>query len=154
MASKCKIVFACVFDDAALEETFLKYMEGKPQKGSIFIDNSTVSPALTEKLAALAEEKGIAFLGCPIFGRPDAAIAGKSLVVAAGDAAAKAQVGHRFEAAVGILGCCLSIKMLKGGRGINLNPCLSSEQRCPQIPCVTPLQPGTLPVLSCISEYT
>lgn len=78
--------------DTALESVFGNYLSGKPKKGSIFIDCSTVFPDLTVKLAGEAEKAGISYLSSPVFGRPDAAIAGKTLVVASGEAAAKKKV--------------------------------------------------------------
>lgn len=92
LASKCDIVFSSLLADAALQAVFSSYLSGKPKKGSVFIDASTVFPDLTEKLALTAEEAGVHYLACPVFGRPDAALAGKSLVVAAGHPEAKAKV--------------------------------------------------------------
>lgn len=92
LAAQCDIVFASLAADSALESVFSSYLSGKPKKGSIFIDCSTVFPDLTEKLAAEAEEAGISFLASPVFGRPDAALAGKTLVIASGEPAAKQKV--------------------------------------------------------------
>ena len=78
--------------DSALESVFSSYLSGKPKQGSIFIDCSTVFPDLTARLANEAEKAGISYLSSPVFGRPDAALAGKTLVVAAGKTAAKKKV--------------------------------------------------------------
>ena len=80
--------------DSALQSVFSSYLSGKPKKGSIFIDCSTVFPDLTAKLAGEAEEAGISYLASPVFGRPDAALAGKTLVVASGSPAAKKKVSY------------------------------------------------------------
>lgn len=92
LATKCDVVFSMLIADAALESVFSSYISGKPKQGSVFIDCSTVYPDLAQKLEAQAAELGIAYLACPVFGRPDAALAGKVLVVASGDAAAKQKV--------------------------------------------------------------
>ena len=92
LASKCDIVFCSMAADSALESVFSSYLSGKPKRGSLFIDCSTVFPDLTSKLAGEAKKAGISYLSCPVFGRPDAALAGKTLVVASGEAAAKKKV--------------------------------------------------------------
>lgn len=85
-------MFCSLTNDAALEAVFADYLSGKPREGSIFIDCSTVYPDLTLNLADQAENSGIAVLSCPVFGRPDAALAGKTLVVASGKPEAKQKV--------------------------------------------------------------
>lgn len=92
LASECDIVFAMLAADAAVESVFHSYLSGHAKKGSIFIDCSTIYPDVTAKLADQAEEAGLSYLACPVFGRPDAALAGKTLVVASGNPAAKAKV--------------------------------------------------------------
>ena len=93
LGSKCDIVFCSMAADSALESVFSSYLSGTPKQGSIFIDCSTVFPDLTEKLADEAEKAGISYLSSPVFGRPDAALAKKTLVVASGKPAAKKKVG-------------------------------------------------------------
>ena len=78
--------------DKALESVFSSYLAGKPKKGSIYVDCSTVSPDLTEKLEIEAKRHGVSYLSCTVVGRPDAARAGKALIIAAGEASAKAKV--------------------------------------------------------------
>jgi 3-hydroxyisobutyrate dehydrogenase-like beta-hydroxyacid dehydrogenase len=48
---------------------------------------STISVALSKRLAGAHRERGQQYISAPVFGRPDAAAAGKLFVVAAGPAA-------------------------------------------------------------------
>jgi len=61
--------------------------------GLIHINLATVSVALARELAELHRQRKIGYVAAPVFGRPDAAAAGKLNVVVAGDPAtvAKAQ---------------------------------------------------------------
>ena len=53
-------------------------------KGALHISSSTISVALSKRLTAAHAEAGQRFVAAPVFGRPDAAAAGKLFVVAAG----------------------------------------------------------------------
>ena len=53
-------------------------------KGAIHISSSTISVALSEKLAAAHAARGQRYVAAPVFGRPDAAAAGKLFVTVAG----------------------------------------------------------------------
>ncbi|MBS0422296.1 MAG: NAD(P)-dependent oxidoreductase [Proteobacteria bacterium] len=61
--------------------------------GLIHLNLATVSVGLAKELAELHRQRNIGYIGAPVFGRPDAAAAGKLHVVVAGDPAtvAKAQ---------------------------------------------------------------
>ena len=52
--------------------------------GAIHISSSTISVALSERLAAAHAKAGQRFVAAPVFGRPDVAAAGQLFVVAAG----------------------------------------------------------------------
>lgn len=52
--------------------------------GAIHVSMSTISVALSERLAAAHAAAGQRFVAAPVFGRPDAAAAGKLFIVAAG----------------------------------------------------------------------
>ncbi len=56
-------------------------------KGAIHISCSTISVALSKKLAAAHKEAGQRYLAAPVFGRPDAAAKGALFIVAGGDPA-------------------------------------------------------------------
>jgi 3-hydroxyisobutyrate dehydrogenase-like beta-hydroxyacid dehydrogenase len=53
-------------------------------RGAIHISMSTISVALSERLAAAHAEAGQRFVAAPVFGRPEAAAAAKLFIVAAG----------------------------------------------------------------------
>src|SRR5690349_2979327 len=53
-------------------------------KGAIHISSSTISVALSERLAANHASAGQRFLAAPVFGRPEVAAAGELFVVVAG----------------------------------------------------------------------
>ncbi|WP_413437947.1 NAD(P)-dependent oxidoreductase [Sulfuriferula sp. GW1] len=80
------VVFTMLANDAALSEVtlgpsgILEHL--KP--GAIHISCSTVSVALSAQLAEAHREKQQGFIAAPVFGRPDAAAAGKLFMVAAG----------------------------------------------------------------------
>jgi 3-hydroxyisobutyrate dehydrogenase-like beta-hydroxyacid dehydrogenase len=54
------------------------------RKGAIHISSSTISVALSERLAVGHAASGQRFVSAPVFGRPDAAAAGKLFVASAG----------------------------------------------------------------------
>ncbi|MFD0987361.1 NAD(P)-dependent oxidoreductase [Methyloligella solikamskensis] len=87
-AARGEVVITMLSDDAAVEETVFGkdgILEALP-KGSTHISMSTISVALSERLAAAHAEAGQEFVSAPVFGRPDAAAAGKLFIVAAGPA--------------------------------------------------------------------
>jgi 3-hydroxyisobutyrate dehydrogenase-like beta-hydroxyacid dehydrogenase len=57
-------------------------------KGTTHISSSTISVALSERLAAAHEAAGQHFIAAPVFGRPEAATAGKLFVMVGGAAEA------------------------------------------------------------------
>jgi 3-hydroxyisobutyrate dehydrogenase-like beta-hydroxyacid dehydrogenase len=66
--------------------------------GGIHVSSSTISVALSEKLEKAHARAGQRFVSAPVFGRPDAAAAGKLFIVAAGEPAAVAAATPLFEA--------------------------------------------------------
>ncbi|MCJ2107085.1 NAD(P)-dependent oxidoreductase [Methylobacterium sp. E-041] len=76
-------------DDAALRSVIVEGglldSAGRP---AIHLSMSTISVALAQELAAIHARAGIAYVGAPVFGRPDAAAAGALNIIAAGDAGA------------------------------------------------------------------
>ena len=54
------------------------------RKNAVHISSSTISIALSERLATAHEAAGQRFLAAPVFGRPDAAAAGKLFVMVGG----------------------------------------------------------------------
>ncbi|ODA68602.1 2-hydroxy-3-oxopropionate reductase [Methyloligella halotolerans] len=87
-AAQGEIVITMLADDAAVEATVFGedgILQALP-KGATHISMSTISVALAERLAAAHAEAGQGFVSAPVFGRPDAAAAGKLFIVAAGPA--------------------------------------------------------------------
>jgi 3-hydroxyisobutyrate dehydrogenase-like beta-hydroxyacid dehydrogenase len=89
VAEACQgdIVITMLADDAAVEHATLGsagIVESLPA-GALHVSSSTVSVALSAKLAERHAEAGQRFVAAPVFGRPEAAAAGKLFVVAAGE---------------------------------------------------------------------
>lgn len=81
-----EVVFTMLSNDAALSEVTLgpSGMLEHLKPGAIHVSCSTVSVALSAQLAEAHREKQQGFIAAPVFGRPDAAAAGKLFMVAAG----------------------------------------------------------------------
>nr|ABK58630.1 BtdL [Aromatoleum anaerobium] len=86
LARDCAIVISMVSDDAALQGITLDaggvFEAATP--GMVFIDMSTVSPALSERIAAAASAKGIHYLRAPVSGSTTTAAAGALTILASG----------------------------------------------------------------------
>jgi 3-hydroxyisobutyrate dehydrogenase-like beta-hydroxyacid dehydrogenase len=67
-------------------------------KGAIHISMSTISVALSKRLAEAHARAGQRYVAAPVFGRPEAAAAAKLFIVPAGDAAAIAACQQLFDA--------------------------------------------------------
>lgn len=83
---KDRVIVTMVADDAALEEVTLGedgLIEGLGE-GGVHISMSTVSPDCARRLARAHEEKGSTYIAAPVFGRPEAAAAGRLFVVMSG----------------------------------------------------------------------
>jgi 3-hydroxyisobutyrate dehydrogenase-like beta-hydroxyacid dehydrogenase len=81
-----EIAITMLADDRAVESTVFGpdgLIEALP-KGAVHISSSTISVALSERLAKEHSQRGQEFISAPVFGRPEAAEAGKLFVVAAG----------------------------------------------------------------------
>ena len=66
--------------------------------GAVHVSSSTISVALSERLTQAHAKAGQRFVSAPVFGRPDAAAAGKLFIVAAGEPAAVKTATPLFEA--------------------------------------------------------
>ena len=73
-------------DDAAVESIVFGEagIINSLRKGAIHISSSTISVALSDKLAAAHAEKEERFVSAPVFGRPEAAAAAKLFITVAG----------------------------------------------------------------------
>ena len=89
-------------DDGAVESVVLG-QDGVLRhlaKGAMHISSSTISVALSERLAAAHAKAGQAFVAVPVFGRPSAAAAGELFVIVAGDRSA-IDIANPLFAAIG-----------------------------------------------------
>jgi 3-hydroxyisobutyrate dehydrogenase-like beta-hydroxyacid dehydrogenase len=68
------------------------------QPGAIHVSMSTISVALSNRLKQAHESAGQVYIAAPVFGRPEAAAAGKLSIVAAGPADAIEKCRPLFEA--------------------------------------------------------
>ena len=79
------IIFTCVGDDKAIEDTVASALESpEAAKGKLFVDCSTVHPDTTNKLAQTINNAGADFVACPVFGAPAMADNGQLVCVLAG----------------------------------------------------------------------
>ncbi len=99
-AAKNPVVFTMLSDDAALEavvfgdDGLLRHLA----PGALHVSSSTIGVVLSERLALSHADAGRRFLAAPVFGRPEAAAAGKLFVVAAGAAGAVGEAQALFDA--------------------------------------------------------
>jgi 3-hydroxyisobutyrate dehydrogenase-like beta-hydroxyacid dehydrogenase len=99
-AARGGLVLTMVADDRALELVTAGpdgVLAGLPP-GGVHVSMSTVGPDTVELLARRHADAGQALVSAPVFGRPDAAAAGKLAVVAAGAPEAVARARPALEA--------------------------------------------------------
>ncbi|KAF7189363.1 Glyoxylate/succinic semialdehyde reductase 1 [Pseudocercospora fuligena] len=78
------IIFTCLSNDAAIEETIDAALKVPEAKGKLFVDCSTVHPDTTDKLAKTINGAGGEFVASPVFGAPAMADNGQLVCVLAG----------------------------------------------------------------------
>lgn len=83
-AHDAEVAITMLADDRALEEVALGSLVDALPEGAIHCGMSTVSPAISRRLAEAHGEHRQWYVAAPVFGRPDAAAAAKLWVVAAG----------------------------------------------------------------------
>jgi 3-hydroxyisobutyrate dehydrogenase-like beta-hydroxyacid dehydrogenase len=86
-AKEAEIVITMLADDQAVESSVLHSgaVIDSLRKGATHISMSTISVALSRKLEEEHAKRGQHYLAAPVFGRPEAAAAGKLFIAAAGD---------------------------------------------------------------------
>jgi 3-hydroxyisobutyrate dehydrogenase-like beta-hydroxyacid dehydrogenase len=99
-ATGTEVLITMLADDAAVEATVFSpgYAIESLPAGAVHISMSTISVALSRRLAANHLVKQQHFLAAPVFGRPDAAANAKLFVVAAGPAPAIERCRPLFDA--------------------------------------------------------
>ncbi|MGZ3282003.1 MAG: NAD(P)-dependent oxidoreductase [Xanthobacteraceae bacterium] len=99
-ASHAEVVITVLPDDAAVEEVAFRsggILSTLP-KNAIHISMSTISVALSDRLAEAHRNASQFYVAAPVFGRPEAAAAGKLFIIAAGPEAALALSHPLFDA--------------------------------------------------------
>ena len=100
LASGCDVLISMISADAALEA--ISIADGGAfaamSPGSVFIDMSTVSPAMSARVAEVAREKGIHYLRAPVSGSIGLAAAGTLTIFASGPKAIFEDCRGLFEA--------------------------------------------------------
>jgi 3-hydroxyisobutyrate dehydrogenase-like beta-hydroxyacid dehydrogenase len=89
-AKEAEAVITMLADDAAVESAVLRsggVLDSLPRNAT-HISMSTISVALSKRLAEEHAKRGQQYITAPVFGRPEAAEAGKLFVVMAGEKAA------------------------------------------------------------------
>jgi 3-hydroxyisobutyrate dehydrogenase-like beta-hydroxyacid dehydrogenase len=82
-ARDAEAIVTMLADDHAVERTVQSFVETLA-RGAIHIGMSTVSVALSKRLAEMHTARGQIYVAAPVFGRPEAAEAARLWVVAAG----------------------------------------------------------------------
>ncbi|HTS70874.1 MAG TPA: NAD(P)-dependent oxidoreductase [Terriglobia bacterium] len=85
-ACSAGVVATMLFDDASVESVVFGddgILNGLP-RGGVHISHATISTHLSRRLTEAHRLRNQLFLSAPVFGRPDAALAARLLVVAAG----------------------------------------------------------------------
>ncbi len=99
-ARDAEFVFSMLADDDAVESLTLGkdgIADGLPP-GAVHVSSSTISVALSRRLAEAHGARGQGYLSATVLGRPPAAAAGKLFVVLAGEAEASARVRPALDA--------------------------------------------------------
>jgi len=86
-AKDAEYIFTCVGNDNDLREVSMgeNGLYNTAKKGSVYIDNSTVSAEICRELYKAAKDKGFDFLDAPISGGQPGAESGKLTVMVGGD---------------------------------------------------------------------
>src|ERR1700722_13968063 len=102
LADACRrpVVITMLADDSAVEAAFFGDGNGLLAlgQGAAHISMSTISVALSDRLAEAHRKAGQAYVAAPVFGRPEAAAAAKLFVVAGGSEQTLAQCQPLFDA--------------------------------------------------------
>jgi 3-hydroxyisobutyrate dehydrogenase-like beta-hydroxyacid dehydrogenase len=92
--AQADVVISILANDAAADAVLDGYLAARSSDGSaakqpVYVSCATVLPETVKRQAAAASKAGVAFVNCPVFGRPDAATAGQLIAVPAGAAAGR-----------------------------------------------------------------
>lgn len=129
-ATDSQIVWICVSDTEAVERVVLAEdgILGVARPGLLVADSSTISPAASRALAQRVEQRGGAWVDCPVTGSKNGAETGQLIFIAGGTSEAVAKLDPLFQVMgqrvfhVGGNGMGLSAKL-----AMNLNVALIYE---------------------------
>ncbi|OBJ01473.1 6-phosphogluconate dehydrogenase [Mycobacterium alsense] len=102
-ACRAEVVFTMLADDAAVEAVTFGDDGGggivsSLPAGATHVSSSTISVALSQRLAGAHADAGQRYAAAPVFGRPEAAAAAKLFVIAAGPPQVLAPLAALFDA--------------------------------------------------------
>jgi 3-hydroxyisobutyrate dehydrogenase-like beta-hydroxyacid dehydrogenase len=84
-AAQGDVLCSMLANDQAVREVFLEHaLLDAMDRGMVHVNHATISVALAQELARAHEERGLAYVAAPVFGRPDMAAAAKLNILAAG----------------------------------------------------------------------
>ena len=86
LADRADVIITMLADDAAVTEVVRDALIPAARPGSLIVDMSTISPALSRELAALAAERGVRALDAPVSGGDVGARAGTLSIMVGGEA--------------------------------------------------------------------
>lgn len=94
VAERGGVVFTMLAGDSAEEAVALHdpELDERLGPGGVHVSMSTISPATSRKLAEQHAQHGVSYVAAPVFGRPEAAAAGKLWVCLSGPREAKKRI--------------------------------------------------------------
>jgi 3-hydroxyisobutyrate dehydrogenase-like beta-hydroxyacid dehydrogenase len=100
VAERGGIVFTMLADDRAVEGIFTQdaALLERLGQGGLHISLSTISPAMSRRLAEQHSKFGVAYVAAPVFGRPEAAAAAKLWICVSGPDTAKKRAAPLLQA--------------------------------------------------------
>lgn len=97
-AAQNEVLVTMLSDDAAVQGVLDAGALEAMAPGTTHVSMSTVSHSLAQRLTESHAARGVRLVGAPVFGRPDAAAAGKLFIVAGGEPSALAACQPLFDA--------------------------------------------------------
>ncbi|KAF5687185.1 6-phosphogluconate dehydrogenase [Fusarium denticulatum] len=82
--SSSDIIFSCLSSDSAVVEIYESMAKEGDVRGKLFVECSTISPKLVDKIAKLMIDHGAEFVSSPVFGPPQMANSGTLIFATAG----------------------------------------------------------------------
>ncbi|KAF7730556.1 DNA polymerase zeta [Apophysomyces ossiformis] len=90
--ARSDIIFSCLFDDKAVEETIDKLLRANLRPGTIFVDQSTISPTTATRICEKTAAANVHYVASPILGPPSKAASADLTVLIAGSFSARSVV--------------------------------------------------------------